>query len=50
VVELKDAPSVRMVGNLLTDPMRDPAIGQACVAVFEHHADFTLVQWTPEKS
>ncbi len=49
LVELPDAGSVRMVGNLLGDPMQDVAIGAEVEAVFEDHEDadppFTLVQW-----
>ena len=50
-VELPHAGDVRMVGNLLGDPRRDPVIGEAVEVVFEHHetADppFTLAQWRP---
>ena len=45
VIQLEDVPSVRMVGNLIGDLLSEPRIGQSCAAVFEHHADFTLVQW-----
>ena len=46
VVELTDAPSVRMVGNLLGDPLQKVVIDSPVVAEFEHHPRFTLVQWT----
>jgi uncharacterized OB-fold protein len=46
VVELPDAGNVRMVGNLLGDPMEDAVIGAEVEAVFEDHDEgFTLVQW-----
>jgi uncharacterized OB-fold protein len=46
VVELPDAGSVRMVGNLLGDPMREVEFDAEVEAVFEDHDDgFTLVQW-----
>jgi len=47
LVELPDAGNVRMVGNLLGDPMEEVVIGSDVEAVFEDHpdADVTLVQW-----
>jgi uncharacterized protein len=45
VVELPDANNVRMVGNLLGDPMIDPPFDAKVEAVFEDHPDATLVQW-----
>ena len=49
LVELPDAGSVRMIGNLLGDPTQDVPIGAPVEAVFEPHDDatppFTLVQW-----
>jgi len=47
LVELPDAGNVRMVGNLLGDPMQEVRIGAEVEAVFEdHEADgVTLVQW-----
>jgi uncharacterized OB-fold protein len=49
LVELPDAGSVRMIGNLLGDPTQDISIGAPVEAVFEPHDDatppFTLVQW-----
>jgi uncharacterized OB-fold protein len=46
LVELPDADNVRMIGNLLGDPMRDIAFGAPVEAVFEDHEEgFTLVQW-----
>jgi uncharacterized OB-fold protein len=48
-VELPDAGSVRMIGNLLGDPTQEVPIGAPVEAVFEPHDDatppFTLVQW-----
>ena len=45
VVELPDAGGVRMVGNLLGDPMQDAPMDAEVEAVFEDHPDATLVQW-----
>lgn len=45
VVELPGAAGVRMVGNLLGDVSEDVAIGAPVLAVFEDHAEATLVQW-----
>jgi uncharacterized protein len=47
LVELPDADNVRMVGNLLGDPMQEVRIGSEVQAVFEDHPDkdATLVQW-----
>ncbi len=49
LVELPQAGSVRVVGNLLGDPRQSVAIGAPVEAVFEPHDDaaipFTLVQW-----
>ena len=49
LVELPHADNVRLVGNLLGDPMQPLEIGAAVNGVFEHHADhdpaFTLLQW-----
>lgn len=45
LVELPDAGNVRMVGNLLGDPMQDVQIGQDVEVVWEEHADVTLPQW-----
>ena len=49
LVELPDAGNVRMVGNLLGDPMQEIRIGAEVEAVFEHHDEaepaYTLVQW-----
>ena len=45
LVALAEAPGVRLVGNLLGDPMRDPTIGAAVCGVFEHHPEHSLLQW-----
>ncbi|MBI3827694.1 MAG: OB-fold domain-containing protein [Candidatus Rokubacteria bacterium] len=49
LVELPHAGGVRVVGNLLGDPLQPVEIGAAVAAVFEPHEDpkaaFTLVQW-----
>ena len=49
LVELPHADNLRMVGNLLGDPMQDIVIGAEVEAIFEHHPDgdppYALVQW-----
>jgi hypothetical protein len=49
LVELPDYGNIRMVGNLLGDPLQPVTIGAAVEAVFEPHdaADppYTLVHW-----
>ena len=49
LVELPQAGGIRMIGNLLGDPMQEVAIGSTVKGVFEHHADadpaYTLLQW-----
>jgi uncharacterized protein len=49
LVELPQADGVRVVGNLIGDPLVDVAIGAAVTAVFEDHDDaahpYTLVHW-----
>jgi len=49
LVELPDAGHVRMVGNLLGDPMQAVRIGVEVAGVFEHHAGaappFSLLHW-----
>ena len=49
LVELAHAGGVRMLGNLLGDPMQEVAIGAAVEGVFEPHAEaappFALLQW-----
>lgn len=48
LVELPHADGLRMVGNLMGDPMQDVPIGATVTAVFEDHDDdpaHTLVQW-----
>ncbi len=49
LVELPEAGFIRMVGNLLGDPLQEVVIDSEVEAVFEDHdqADppFTLVQW-----
>ncbi len=52
LVELPDAGRVRLVGNLLGDPMQEPAIGAWVRGVFEHHPEarmpYSLLQWQVE--
>jgi uncharacterized OB-fold protein len=49
LVELPEAGYVRMVGNLLGDPMQTVAIGAEVTGVFEHHPHaappFSLLHW-----
>lgn len=49
LVELVDAGGVRMVGNLLGDPMQEVTIGTPVEGRFEHHPDagspYSLLQW-----
>ena len=45
LVELPDAGKVRMVGNLLGEPMQDVHIGDTVEVVWEDHEDVTLPQW-----
>lgn len=49
LVELPDYGNIRMVGNLLGDPLQTVTIGAAVEAVFEPHDNakppYTLVQW-----
>jgi uncharacterized OB-fold protein len=49
LVELPDAGNVRMVGNLLGDPLQEVEIGAEVEAVFEDHPleQVTLIQWRP---
>ena len=49
LVELPDAGGLRMLGNLLGDPMQKVHIGAPVTGVFEHHSQpfsHTLLQWT----
>jgi uncharacterized protein len=52
VVELPHAAGLRLLGNLLGDPMQDVKIGAEVEGVFEHHAAigpdqpaYSLLQW-----
>jgi uncharacterized protein len=49
LVELPEAGNVRMIGNLVGDPLQTVEIGAPVEAVFEPHDDvtppYTLVQW-----
>lgn len=48
MVELAQAPGVRMIGNLVGDGEQELAVGDRVTAVFEHHPGeepYTLVQW-----
>lgn len=49
LVELPAADNVRIVGNLIGDPLQPLEIGAAVRGVFEHHPDddpaHTLLQW-----
>lgn len=49
LIELEDAPGIRMLGNIVGDPGQEVRAGQAVEAVFEDHQRdglrYTLVQW-----
>lgn len=46
IVELPHAGGVRLIGNLLGDPMQEVQIGAEVVGVFEDHEEGeTLLQW-----
>ena len=45
VVQLPDADNIRMVGNLVGDPLQDPPFDAEVEVVFEDHPDATLVHW-----
>lgn len=53
LVELAHAGGIRMVGNLVGDPMQDVATGDRVRAVFEDHdegdAPYTLVHWATDR-
>lgn len=53
LVQLEEAPTVRMIGNLLGDPHEDVTIGQEVRAMFEAHASpeepYRLVQWAVDR-
>jgi uncharacterized OB-fold protein len=50
IVEIEGAGGVRLVGNLLGDPLQTVRIGARVRGRFEHHAHgappYTLLQWT----
>ncbi|GAA5232360.1 DNA-binding protein [Verticiella sediminum] len=52
LVELPHAGGVRMLGNLLGDPLQEVRIGAAVRGVYEHHAGgaqpYSLLQWRLE--
>jgi uncharacterized protein len=45
VVELTAATGVKLVGNLLGDPMQQVSIGVEVAGVFEHQPEYSLLQW-----
>jgi uncharacterized protein len=47
IVTLPSAGDIRMVGNLVGDQTQPITIGATVGAVFEHHDEFSLVQWEP---
>lgn len=52
LVELQDAPGVRLLGNLLGDPLQPVRIGSVVKGLFERHgaaqAAYALLQWRPD--
>jgi uncharacterized protein len=53
LVEIPHAGGIRMVGNLLGDPMQTVSIGAPVEGSFEHHPDseppYSLLQWRLQK-
>jgi uncharacterized OB-fold protein len=51
VVEIPAAEGIRLVGNLLGEPLRTPVIGEPLYGVFEDHpaeaGGHTLLHWRP---
>jgi uncharacterized protein len=47
MVSIPSAGNIRMLGNLVGDQTAEVEIGASVRAVFEHHEQFTLVQWAP---
>ncbi len=50
LVELPHADHVRLVGNLIGDPVQEVVIGAPVKGVFEHHPGkepYTLLHWEP---
>lgn len=49
IVELPQAGNIRMIGNLLGDPMQPVRVGARVELAYEHHNEatpaFTLAQW-----
>lgn len=49
LVELPEAAGIRLIGNLLGDPLQTVAIGSPVVGLFEHHREaspnYSLLQW-----
>lgn len=49
LVEIPHGGSIRMIGNLLGDPLQDVTIGGEVEGCFEHHREssppFSLLQW-----
>jgi uncharacterized OB-fold protein len=44
-VEPDDALGIYIIGNLVGDPTAPVEIGARVEGIFEHHDDYTLVQW-----
>ena len=45
LIELPQAGNIRMVGNLLGDPLQKVEIGAEVVGAFEPHEGYALLQW-----
>lgn len=49
LVELPHAGHIKMLGNLLGDPMQEVVIGASVRGIYEHHVEtdlpYTLIQW-----
>jgi uncharacterized protein len=50
LVQLSEAPKVRLVGNLLGPSEQPVRLDVAVHGVFEHHATYSLLQWRLEES
>jgi uncharacterized OB-fold protein len=49
LVTVPAAGAIRMVGNYVGDQLDPITIGDEVCAVFEHHDDYSLVQWQPTR-
>lgn len=45
IVEIVAQPHIRLVGNFVGDQQAELQIGEELAPVFEHHKDYSLLQW-----